>query len=374
MYRIQFNLIRLPLRVAIVLAAIVAATTAHPLAQVFTGVSLKVSKEVIPPGGMAQVKVFVTEPKPISTAGGFLSFDGLEGFDGIAINSPADDTFGVAVVNGGGLAVSIVSKSASFGTGLDYPVLTVAGRVPAFTPLGARFPMTIDPASLRLLDPLGVVYPSEIKDGYVEAARGVSIDDVLPGSADLPAGAVVTVRGTGFVPRTRIQFNGVKLAKTSFIDSTRIDVVLATPARMHGTRVRAVNPNGSKVTYYSYQRTARVDPSAMPVFRDAVPLFPHRSALSAIIDLSGVAAGLALQNIEPSSATVVVRLFGADGALLATTRFVLPANAYLVQEVPELFQMAAPAGAFVRVRASGPVQAMGIAVDAAGTATPLLPR
>lgn len=373
MYRLV-NRVSRSLRAAAALGAVLAFAVARPVAQIPAGVSLKVSKELIPPGGIAQMKVFVTEPKPISTAGGRVAFEGFEEFEGIAIHSPLGDTYGVAVVNGADLAVSIVSKIASFGTGSDYPVLTVAGRVPAAAPLGLRLAVTIDLASLRLFDPFGVVYPNEVRDGYAETVRGVSIDDVRPGSADLPAGAVVTLLGKGFVPRTEIQINEVKLAATRFIDSGHIDVVLARPARMHGIRIRATNPDGARVTYYSYQRTARVDPSVMPVFRDAVPLFPNASALSATVDLSGAATGLAVQNIGSVPVRVAARLFRADGATLASTEFGLPAERYLVQTTDELFNMPAPPGAFVGLRATGPVQAMGISVNAGGAFTPLLPR
>ena len=50
------------------------------------GVSLKVSSEIAPPGGIAQVKISVTEPRPISTGGMFFSTS-LD-FAGIAGDEP----------------------------------------------------------------------------------------------------------------------------------------------------------------------------------------------------------------------------------------------------------------------------------------------
>jgi hypothetical protein len=355
-------------------ALLLAVTATHPLAHDEAGISLRITEEFIPPGGIAQVKIELTEPKPISTGGGRFSFSNLRAFDGIALGSPASDTYGVAVVNGEDIDVTVVSTTASFGTGSDdYPLLTVAARVDPSMPLGVRLPVTADPAALRLFDPTGAVYPSEIKNGFVQTAKGLSIDDVSPGSANLPKGAVVTILGTGFTRRTEIKLNDTKLAETRFISPTRIDVVLARAARMHGLRIRAQNPDGRRIEYFSYQRTTRLSPSVMPVFQDAVPLLPNIASLRSTVGLPGTNRGLALQNIGSDAANVEVRLRSAGGALLASLNLSLPRNKYLVSEITELFQMSVPNGAFAEVRSSAPVQAMGITVDAAGTAMPVVP-
>jgi hypothetical protein len=52
----------------------------------------------------------------------------------------------------------------------------------------------------------------------------------------------------------------------------------------------------------------------------------------------------------------------------------LPAYSYVVKDLFELFHTTVPSGSSVRVRATAPVQAMGIAVDASGDATPVPPR
>jgi hypothetical protein len=366
------RLFRFPLISAVALMLAFSAT--GPLAQDESGVSLRISQEFIPPGGIAQIKVDVTEPKPISTGGGRFSFSTLRAFDGIALGSPANDTYGVAVVHDGDIDVTVVSTSASFGTATDdYPMLTVDARVDPSLPFGVRLPVTADPAAISLLDPGGAVYETEIKNGFVRTARGLSIDDVIPGSANLPKGSVVTILGTGFTNRTEIKLNDTKLAATKFISSTRIDVVLGSAARMHGLRIRAENPSGRRIEYFSYQRTTRLSPSVMPVFQDAVPLFPDTAAAHASVSLSGANRGLALQNIASDLADVQVLLRSAQGTLLASLNLSLPRNKYIVQEITELFQMDVPAGAYAEVSASAPVQIMGIRVEA-GKATPVVPE
>jgi hypothetical protein len=356
------------------LAAAVMAFCATALASEapFAGVELKVSEEIVPPGGTAQMKVLVTEPKPISTGRGRIS--SFRSTSGIAIGSPANDTFGVAVLEGEELVVSARSRSATFGMGSDdYPVLTIAGRVPSTARIGTTVPFRIDGTGLVLRDTKGAIYSVDTEDGSYTVGRGVSIDDVRPGSATLPKGAVVTLLGTGFVRGTEIKFNEVKLAATRFISSTRIDVVLADPARMHGLRIRARNPDGARTEYYSYQRTTRSGTSLFPVLRTAVPLMPPRAVRSAAIPTVGATTGIALQNIGSTTATANLELLTPAGARLAAAQVKVPINQYVLREVSELFGMSYPRGAKVRLSATAPVQVMGVAV-AGPRADPILPQ
>jgi hypothetical protein len=362
---------RLPSICAVALA--LAATAADPLAQDEPDLSLRITEEFIPPGGIAQTKIELTEPKPISTGGGRFAFGSLRAFDGIALGSPANDTWGIAVVRGGDVDVTVVSTSASFGTGDDYPLLTIAARVDPSLPLGVRLPVTSDAGALRMFDPRGVIYPAEVKDGFVQTEAGLSIDDVIPGSATLPRGSVVTVVGTGFTRDTEIKLNDTKVAETRFINSTRIDVVLGGRARMHGKRIRAENPGGRRIEYFSYQRTTRLSPSVMPVFEDAVPLFPIVEARRGKVSLAGANRGLALQNLSSEAANVKVRLHRADGTLIASMTVALPSHKYVVREITELFQTSVPEDAYADVRSNVRVQIMGIRVDA-GQAMPVVPE
>ena len=55
---------------------------------------------------------------------------------------------------------------------------------------------------------------------------------------------------------------GNRGANVRYLDSTRMQVVLGSAARMHGMRIRAENKDGAKTTYFSYQRTSRQGASA----------------------------------------------------------------------------------------------------------------
>ena len=82
-----------------------AKTTEPPAA--FAGVSLKIGDEKVPPGGIAQVKLFVTEPRPISTAGGKFALDGFDAIEGVALMSPGGDAMGVGIWRGSVLTMSL---------------------------------------------------------------------------------------------------------------------------------------------------------------------------------------------------------------------------------------------------------------------------
>jgi hypothetical protein len=191
----------------------------------------------------------------------------------------------------------------------------------------------------------------------------------------LPAGSIVSIFGSGFAPDVRVRFREVALSQVRVISSSRIDVVLAGPASMHGMRIRVENKRGPRIEYFSYQPTSRSGVSNHAVLQATMPLFPPVSVRSATITAAGGATGLALQNLQSSTATVTADLFASDGvSRLATVRVSVPSNRFLVQELSEVFQMSYGAGSIVKISSATPIQAMGVSVDASGRATPILAR
>jgi hypothetical protein len=340
------------------------------------GLSVKVSQETAPPGGMVQMKVRTTEGKPISTGKAFFSFRGLASVDGISLVSPSDDAVGVAVVDGTDVAVSLVSSSSAFVTG-EYPLLTVTGRVPVDARMGATFPMVLHQATLQLVDALGVAYVTEAKSGQLVSAPSIAIHDVVPGSATLPAGSVVTIHGSMFQRSTRIRFNDfndTELAQVRYVSPSRMDVVLANRTQMHGMEIEARNTDGFRSTYFSYQRATRSETSKDPNMRGIVPLFRHQTMQNATLHLSGATTGIALQNLGATDTSVVAELFTASGHPVATAVLNVPSNQYIVRGTPEIFGVPPPAIATVRLASVTPVHVLGISIDGARKATAQAPR
>jgi hypothetical protein len=358
-------------RLAVIPIVLIAAVSALQAQAPSNVVSLKVSREAAPPGAIAQVKVFVTEPKPITSGRALMSFDAFSDIEGIAL--AAGDAAGIAVVHGGQIALSVVSPSATFGMVSDYPVLTVAGRVPATAPLGMRIPMQIDPAALRLLNPSGELYVTEVKDGYLLSGGVLSISDVIPGSADVAAGGTVSIFGTGFRPDTRVRLKETALSAVRYVNPNRIDVIVAEPTHMHGKGIRVRNRDGAEVTYFAYQRTRRSGTTADARLQNVVPIFPDASSDQHVIDVSKATAGIALQNLAATATFVIAELADANG-LGQSSRIDVASNTYVVRSLAEIFGFSPDGGAVVTLLGVTPVQALGVNVDSRGRATPQLPR
>ncbi len=359
---------RLVVLPTILLMAAASASAQAPLA----GVSLKVSREVAPPGAISQMKVFVTEPKPITTGYAWMDFDGFSDIEGIALGS--EDSAGIAVVRGGRIVLTVSSPNASFGMDPDYPVLTVAGRVPATSPVGVRIPMTVDPAALQLTDPSGALYLAEVKDGFLLSGGTLSIGDVVPGSGTVEAGGVVSIFGTGFRPDTRVRLKETVLTAVRYVSPTRIDVILADPTRMQGVAVRATNRDGAGVTYFSYQRTRRSGATTHPVLREVVPIFAEATSEKHAIDVSAATAGIALQNRDTTRTFVLAELSDASGLPVAAGFIEIPSRSFVVRSIEEIFGWKPGTPGVVTLVGVTAVQAMGVDVDAQGRATPRLAR
>jgi hypothetical protein len=336
-------------------------------------VELKIREEIAPPGGLAQMKVYITEPVPITTGSGRFSFDDFESIEGISLSTASEDGYGIALFSGAGrrFALSFVSPSGTFGTDSDYPILTIVARVPQGLRNRSRLQAQIEPEGLRFIDPSGAAYPIDVESGIltVEPAS-VAVHDVQPGSADLAAGSVVTILGSNFRRDTRIRFGDVILSNVRLISPERIDVTLAGPVTMHGMRIRAENkekPNRSKLTYFSYHRTTRDEgSSADAILSRVVPVFPRITVPAAVLDVAAGTLGVAIQNIEAvASASVTIDVLDAAGvAIQPPFTTTLGASRFTVLSLTEMFGAAAQPGTTIRVSSStAPIQVMGVTWD-----------
>jgi len=82
---------------------------------------LTVADETVPPGGMLQMKVQVTEPKPISKGGQKARFNAnfLGPIQGIHLFSPLGDASGTALLSKGAAYFSLSSPLSSMGDAID---------------------------------------------------------------------------------------------------------------------------------------------------------------------------------------------------------------------------------------------------------------
>lgn len=348
--------------------------------EVFDGVSLKILNTRSPAGGMTQLLVTLTEPKPIVTGIASLSFDSgvLGPVMGVALYSPAgaqSDVAGTAVVSGGRLTVRTTSPGAEFGTGAAVPILAVAISVhPDALPTAESF-LALDPAGSSWLDPTGVPYAQHVKSGKFQVGGSLSISDVFPGTGLLPAGSTVNVRGLGFVPGSIVEIDGVPVTATTLVSSTQLDVTIGADSDLYGRRVTVKNPDLARTSYFSYLRAAWLGQSSHALVAATDPIFSPQAFSSALFATSAPAGkffAVALQNPGASPAQVQLDLLSDAGAPVASQAVTLGPRTRFSRDLLELFGATAASASVLSVRSTSPVQSLGLLGDeAAATVEPV---
>ena len=336
--------------------------------------ALKIPNESAPPGGWFQMKVKVTEPKPIIISSAAMSSPfAVQGI--VLPGSP--DAGGAAVLGPSGLVLRTISPSGTMGMSLAAPIIAVTFAVPAGMPVGAKAQLVLDPAASSFLAPLGVYVP-DVKQGMFTAGGTLSIGDIIPGGGFLPAGSAITVTGMGFQPGALVEVDGIDIVSATLIDSTRIDAVIAAAAQLDGRRVSVRNPDGTRAAYFSYLRARALGESARPLLLATETVFPVLPFSGAIFPVPAVAAGtffaVAAQNPGPATSQVTIALQSPAGVVASTT-FSMPPRTEISREISEFLTGVSPhAGQAVAVTASAPVQLLGLVADTdAGSVTPVLP-
>jgi len=352
--------------------------SAIAFADTFAGLSLRVLNDSAPAGGSIQLKLSVTEPKPIIISQANFDYGAALGpVQGVLMPSdPA--SAGAAVVQGHSLRIRTVSPGGTLGLSTTAPAVVVTIAVPAGLAPGTAAPLNLNPLTSFFDDASGKPYPLQVKQGTFHVQGTVSITDVLPGGGFLPAGSTVTLVGLGFQPGATVEIDGVAVASSAFVDANHVQAVTAADAQLDGRRVRVTNPDRTRASYLSYLRAASLGESARPLLAATEPVFPVQPLSSAFVSTPSPAPGtffaLALQNPGPTDSNVSIELW-SSGSVVASTSLAMPARTEIAREASELFTgVSAPAGSFLRVTASSPVQVLGLSGDEGeGTVTPLLP-
>src|SRR4051794_11640043 len=221
---------------------IVLATCAGAVAQV-APTTIRVSSETAPPGGMAQMKVLLTSPMPITSGGTRMDMSSVDfdSIDGIALFNAAGDVNGAAVVDGGSVNLQFTSPKGTFGATLDYPIMTVALRLKPTVQNGRVFPVALDPSASLWRDLLGTAMAVELQPGSITVGGSVSITDVLPGGGFIPAGGTFRILGMGFSRQTKVQLNPLKASSIDVVNSGEIRVTLKDAGVLDGTKITVLN-------------------------------------------------------------------------------------------------------------------------------------
>lgn len=328
--------------------------------------------EVIPAGGTVQAKFSLTTPRPISGGGPKFQDYGFD-INGVGIVSPAGTTAGVALSNSGTLAVEVISPDSDYGTNVDYPFLTIAMTVPAGSKPGQNFPLQM--ADTVVSTPAGPITLSNTKVGTLTVGGSVAIHGLVPGGGTWPAGTMIRLQGTGFVPGTKFTTK-MKTSSTVYVSPTEVVVFLQTSTTLDGQSVTMTNPDGSTATYYSYLRGVPVSQPTRALLRKADPIFQTQTHTSAVVgplapSAPGEFTGLALQN--PGVIPALIWL--SHERTGATKLIALPSGSRIMDEIGALLGgVDVQAGDVIRVTSATGIQILGLSGDDnAVTLKPFLP-
>lgn len=332
------------------------------------------------PGGVVQMKLEVTEPRPIFTGGGGWSFNDYDQFLGLAVGG-SPDSAAVGVMRGANLKVRMVAPSNDLAV-IDYPILVTALRVPTTLVPGHTTVVSLGVDSFT--GPGGAPILTLPKPGVITvgAVTDAWIGNVTPGSATVPAGGVITITGGGFIDgQTTVTLKGTPLSSVTVVDPSTIQIVPSRAVTMHGAEVLMDVGNGGnrqRLSYYAYQRTTPVYISRDALFGAVEPAFQRLSWTGAMVAFptptTGKALGLSLQNTSGGDATVTLRLVNG-AAPAAPLTFSLPENGRLSVSLAEVFGTTCSAACTVRVASSRGVQVLGLLGDRPADAVdPVLPQ
>jgi hypothetical protein len=347
----------------------------------FSGVELSIPDETVPPGGMLQLKVQITEPKPISKGGQKARFAGkmLGAPLGIALFSPSGDASGTALVSKGSVQFSLSSSLIDMGNNVDYPIVTIAMPVKATAKEFQTADLTLDSSFSDWQDPKGKNYLVMLNNGTMTVGGTVSISTVVPGGGLQPAGTKIAIQGMGFQQNSKVQIDEAKFKNQTYVSPHEIDVTLSKAVNMTSRRVRVTSQNTNEtVSYYSYARTVATGRSTHALIAATVPLFSQSTwslgYLKPVISGSQY-TGLAVQNPTAIAASVTLQLLSTNGSVLKTKLINLAAYHRISRDLTEFFAGATPSnGTTVKMTSSVPVQVLGLLVDdTLGTVDPINP-
>lgn len=363
-----------------------------------TAPGLKVASPTVPAGGLLQMQVFLTEPKPIlkgrqrvrSAAVSSAVANSAAAVETLTVASPlgpvrdaaifssGGDVSGVAVTESGATQFFFSSPLKTFGTSPDTPVLTLASPVKATARPGQSLSLNLDADDSQWLNPKGKPYSFELNSGAMTVGGTLSVSDVVPGAGVVPAGTVISIVGVGFEPDSKVDFGEANVVMTQYINPKLIEVTLRDATEIRGQRIRIDNKNNERAVYFPYQRTRRIGKSTHSLVAASFPLFSQKAQTLAYFrpTLQGtVFSGIALQNLNSTGAKATLRLYSSDSLLLSTRALTLANNSYVARDLVELFPGAIPEdGTKLIVTSDKAIQMLGLlGDDSAGTLLPVAP-
>lgn len=341
----------------------------------YPGLWLKVTDEAAPAGGVVQIHITLTEPKPIIRTRVLLEFDEymVDEIGSMATFSVSGEAMGTCIRNGNQLRIEAISPTGELGNSVDFPVFTATVRLKAGVAPGSRAVFRILPES-KFIDGNGADWViTDNAPGSLTVEGSLSIEDIVPGSGVVRAGDPIRILGRGFRAWSKVNIYGAPAMKVTYVSGAELVVTLMDDFQIDQHKVEVINPDLTERAFFPHAHGTVASGSAYDLLTATNPLFSHKTWAQATIVLpesvnqDGHLAGLALQNPGPDP--VVARISVGEFAVSVT---LLPAER-LVQSLDELLpSLVAAPGMTLRVEASSPLQMLGLVGDStSATVVPL---
>jgi uncharacterized protein (TIGR03437 family) len=346
--------------------------------------SLRIAEELTPPGGIAQVKVELTEPRPIiivksnvrSANSGAQSRrfsipvralgGGLLGpVQGARAFSASGNLAGAATIVGDEIRLQILSPDGQFGLVPDTPLVVFTAPVSASAAPGATATLSLDLGSMEIRKPDGQSYGTESKPGTLRVG-GVSIDRVLVSGDFVAAGTELVIRGSGFVQGGDLDINEVDTVSVRVVNSTEVRAVVQQSFSLYGRRIRWRNPGNDEDEFFPVSGTPTAPPGTHPLIAATFPLFGEAANTAARIAFPAARVpGLALENPSATPATVTIRGFQGSASTAFQATRTLTAGGTHVEDLATLFGTANHGLSAVQLESAQPIRVLGLAADTA---------
>jgi hypothetical protein len=330
---------------------------------------LKVESDPVPAGAVAQLRVYLTEPRPIVRSQLEMTFD--EDFlDSILGISVAKGINGAARYANGVLRLAMTPAVGVFEVGEDYPLFTIAVRTKEGLPEGATIPIRFNVPNSYWMNVHGLPAKQVYEPGKLTISNDatLTVNNVIPGGGVIEAGQTFSITGTGFQSGLRVLLQDAGYPAVLSVTPTEIVAQARSAFPLDGRLITVVNPGGARRAYYSYPRGTVMQPSGLDVLKNAVPLFPSIGTARSLAYL-GTSEGLinAFGFLNSGAKAVTVTVSSPSIQTIAPITITLNPGDKMFQAWEEFAPAAKNAGPgyFAVFDASGPIQMVHVVVDQA---------
>lgn len=200
-------------------------------------VSVLCAQETVPAGGVAQIKFHLAEPRGLSSLRITAEFDEaqISALASYAVMSAAGDAHSFAEIHGGRIDVLMRASSRTIGLLPEQPVLVVSVRIEEDVPVGTALTVKVKSDT------------AEVMAGRVTVGGSMYVASLTH------VGNRVEVRGAGFSPTMRTEWEHVRVDEVEYVSPELIRI--HAESELRGKRLRLRDGDAMMDLYFSYPPT-----------------------------------------------------------------------------------------------------------------------